>query len=162
MMNVIPDYLKMTADMIRQRPQGFQYSSLFEFGLKHGKLMKAVANPFDVVPRGIPRQCFMNATNLALGKKSFMYCEGWALNVVPVPHAWNLVEVNGRWVALDTTWPEPGKEYFGIVFTTAYLRKAMQSQKYYGLIDAYCSGWPLLKMKASETRKWKNRIMDKL
>lgn len=162
-MNVTLEYLRMTAEAVKHAPQGFVYSSLFEFALTHGKMMKPpVEMPFARVERGIPRQCFMNAANLAMGRRGFIYCEGWAMSVIPVPHAWNLVEYAGELRVLDITWRTPGTEYFGMAFKTAYLKKQLSQQKYFGLIDAWDVGWPLLKMKPSQTKQWKHPIMEKL
>lgn len=158
----IPSYLQMTADMIRHRPKGFTYASLFDFGLVHGKPMTPVPNARDYAPKGEPRQCYMNSTLLAFESRRFIYCEGWALSVIPIPHAWNLIQIRGKWYVVDSTWKEPSKEYFGVAFKTAYLKEAMRKQKYYGLIDAFCSGWPLLQLKPSQDGKWKHRVMDKL
>lgn len=161
----VMQYLKLTSEMQARngRPKGYFYSSQMEFGLAHGKLMRPSPVPLPIrVKLGESRQCFKNATELAMEGKGFLYCEGWAASVLPVQHAWNLVEHAGELHVIDTTWKQPAQEYFGIVFKTAYLTHRLARQKYYGLIDACDVDWPLLRLPPDKAHRWKHPLMDKL
>lgn len=169
----IPDYLKALAEIQAQcraangaSPE-YHYESMEAFVLAHGKQMKPEPLPFaSLFPRGVMKQCFMNAANLVLGErlnapvKKLIYCEGYALSVIPTMHAWCLAEFDGRWVVVDTTWETPGPEYFGIAFKTDFLRKSLLAQKHYGLIDSYKAKWPLLRIPPGKAGQFKHAVMD--
>ncbi|AIQ14505.1 transglutaminase domain-containing protein [Paenibacillus durus] len=44
-------------------------------------------------------------------------------------HAWNLVQLNGRWYHLDTTWDDPSPDKAGAVSTAYYLRTDSQMRR---------------------------------
>ena len=60
--------------------------------------------------------CFGNSFKLADAHPELTYVEGYALHEAtdfPVLHAW-VADKNGN--VIDSTWPTPGIEYFGVPF----------------------------------------------
>ena len=49
----------------------------------------------------VPKKCFDNAYRLARTSKNLRYCEGYALGVIPLKHAWVVNEQNE---VIDPTW----------------------------------------------------------
>jgi len=93
------------------------------------------------------RRCYYNATWMAIENPDLHYCEGFALSMIPVPHAW-CMDATGA--VMDPTWKE-GRAYFGVVFKTSFVRDQMAVRQVYGLLE-----WPgmvhILKAKESD---WK-------
>ena len=54
------------------------YEDYQEFVVKTGKYKRASKSPSDKVVMGKKKECFMNATNLAL-RNNWQYVEGWAV-----------------------------------------------------------------------------------
>ncbi|MDT3427611.1 hypothetical protein J2Z22_003174 [Paenibacillus forsythiae] len=52
-------------------------------------------------------------------------------------HAWNLVQLNGRWYHLDTTWDDPTPDRAGAVSTDYYLRTDRQMRRDHTWTRAY-------------------------
>lgn len=162
---MIETFLEQVVLLQQQVQRGhpiYHYSGIHDFVLQHGKPMERIDFPIRL---RTPKQCFMNAAHLTLDKRytrlKFLYCEGFALGVIPVQHAWNLVFVEGKWRVVDPTW-ERGVEYFGIAFKTDYLCRALRQQGHYGLIDAWRDKWPLLRIPPEKAAQWKHSVMDKL
>lgn len=93
------------------------------------------------------RQCFRNATMLALKDRTLRYAEGWACSEIgiPVQHAW-CVTREGR--VVDPTWPSPEKAtgYYGMEFDIEDVIAACTGSGYYGLIgNDWMIGSPLLR-----------------
>jgi hypothetical protein len=93
------------------------------------------------LPRGEPKQCYMNATHLALELPHLTYVEGnIAMFGIAIEHAW-CVDEEG--VVVDTTLAPDLKDgsfdrisnYFGIPFRTDYVRKASLRNGVYGMLD---------------------------
>ena len=136
-------------------PGGWKYSCIEDFILKNGRSFKPMPLP-KKVKRGKMKQCFKNAADLALdssltpGHIELVYVEGYALNIIPVHHAW-CVDREGN--VYDNTWPDGGKEYYGVMFTTSFLADRLLKSKTYGLIDQWELDWPLLRgMKGWEVK----------
>jgi hypothetical protein len=93
------------------------------------------------LPRGEPKQCYMNATHLALELPHLTYVEGnISMMGIPIEHAW-CVDEEGA--VVDPT-IAPGlkdgsfdrvSDYFGIPFRTDYVRKASLRNGVYGMLD---------------------------
>ena len=77
--------------------------------------------------------CFMNAYHLAR-ERGFTYCEGLALNLIPTLHAWVLDAKGG---VIETTWKEPGDEYYGIEFPMPFIESIMLETEIYGVINLH-------------------------
>jgi hypothetical protein len=94
--------------------------------LKYGRFWTPAKFPKDLVP-GTIKMCFANSAKLAMRSKRFVYCEGLALGIISVLHAWCIDEVGN---VVDPTWTEghgerspAGSAYLGLPFNTAYVRK---------------------------------------
>ncbi|MGN6556067.1 MAG: hypothetical protein ACTHLW_20350 [Verrucomicrobiota bacterium] len=163
-MSYITHYLEAEIKLMTRRnpePQPRNgWRSISEFVLNHGRHWKPRALPDEIKP-GKMRECFKNAADLALGfhRNNYIYCEGYALSIIPVMHAW-CVDLEGN--VIDPTWTprtgamiDTGREYFGVAIKSAYLSEALLKQKYYGLIDAWQSKWPLLTAPVAD---WKHPV----
>lgn len=101
--------------------------------LKHGRFFTPQVKP-DWMPWGQKRMCFMNATQLALSDPGMIYVEGFAdSGLIPTEHAW---VVDRRGCVFDNTWRSPGVSYVGVPFTTAFLRRSLLENEYYGVFGA--------------------------
>jgi hypothetical protein len=121
---------------------------LEEIVLANGRGMYCIANRWRDIRRGPLRNCFQNATHLAIGNlERFIYAEGYAvrpsLGLVVGEHAWLLDRQNNHSV-IDPTWRDTKDgAYLGIPFSTEYLINQLMEHKVYGLLDAYWARWPL-------------------
>lgn len=102
--------------------------------LEHGRYFTPAERPADV--KKMPdKECYRNATEVALRRPDLTYVEGFAtipeVEGLPFAHAW-LVDDKGT--VIDPTWRRPGTSYFGIPFTTDYLRQTLVRQKIYGML----------------------------
>jgi hypothetical protein len=92
-----------------------------ELLLRHGSFWSPQALPAGV-RRGLPRECFKNATELALLRPHLRYCEGIAMPArlnLPVEHAW-CVDAHGG--VVDITWENPEScVYFGLPFAREFV-----------------------------------------
>ena len=105
--------------------------------------------------RGTPKECYTNATHLALENPELTYVEGKAyIFGIAIDHAWC---VDGRGNVIDPTLAiDDGKYggidriggYFGVPFRTDYLHKAIVWNNVYGLLDYFTA--PLTVPKLAE------------
>ena len=101
--------------------------------------------------------CFKNATDLVLNDGSLIYCEGYSIGIIPVVHAWCITKTGE---VIDPTWQradKTGKQYFGIAFKRNWLMHSLLKYQYYGLIDQWHSGYPILK---EDEKEWKHPINE--
>lgn len=128
------------------------YASLDDFVLQHGRPWTPQPLPKEH-PRGVIKECFRNSAVLVMRHpRQLIYCEGYAMGLIPVMHAW-AIDNEGK--VIDPTWRTTGKEYFGIAFQFKYLCSALRKQKVYGLIDLGTFRWPLLTL---DPKTWKHPI----
>ena len=141
-MNDVLDYLKIIyAFRINSPlPPGFKYHSIETFVFKHGKRMGKRSEKSDNYPKGKIKECFRNAFLLAV-EHDLTYCEGYAMGIIPVLHAWCIDEDSH---VIDITWDE-GTEYIGVPFSIKYVNKILLERKSYGVIDNWEMKWPLLR-----------------
>ena len=131
MSEVIP-YLQMLSDTYKSMGST---RTMYDILLAHGRHFTPAKRP-SKVPKMKIKECYANATRLALSYSNLTYCEGFALyaGLFPVQHAW-VVGDNG--VVIDPTWSPVGVEYFGIPFDEEYLLSAMKKSNYYGIMDNF-------------------------
>jgi len=120
----------------KQKGMRTQEGCVLEFG------RPMVLKPNSRHKRGPMRQCFMNAVKMATSGRLVTYCEGYAMGVMPVLHAW-CVDQEGR--VIDPTWSMPDAVYYGVPFKTEYvLRRVTEAQCYVSMFDDWVNDWPLL------------------
>jgi hypothetical protein len=101
----------------------------------------------DWIERGVEKECYSNCLKqLIRHPDKVVYCEGFATSVIPVQHAWLLFE--GR--VIDPTWDpawdnQHNREYFGIAFKTEYVKRIARESGYYGVLDNFVQGYPMLR-----------------
>lgn len=111
-------------------------------------------------PEGIrkmrDRECYRNATLVALEHPQFIYCEGLASIPcigLPVEHAWVVTEEG---VVIDPTWKDLGLSYFGIPFDLDYISRAAAESGYYGVINTHT--WNQFPEESPEQFLWKGEF----
>lgn len=158
-MSDLTDYLKMLAAFPGlPKEDGYHSNNVAAFILNHGTNMADIM-PVPKSRMGKIKECYSNATHLAISDPRYVYCEGYAIGIIPVPHAWCLVEHGHKWFVWDNTWREPGDEYYGVPITTDYLRHAVIKSKHYGCIDSWNTHWPMLK---SDPDRWLHPVINQL
>jgi len=103
--------------------------------LKHGRAFQAPAHPRPKgIRKGRNKLCYMNSYHLT--EQSYRYVEGFAIaNIsvqIPLQHAWVIDERDN---VIETTWPESGLEYYGIIFDRELVDKVMLELRVYGIMD---------------------------
>ena len=102
---------------------------------KHGQEYASQPLPKGI-KKGVMKQCYMNATKLAISKRDLTYVEGLAYTPqlppgMAVAHAW-VVDKAGK--VIDNTWPNPEKcQYFGMPVPTTRLEMWAVKTKVYGI-----------------------------
>lgn len=150
-------YLNMIVDMQGSPPATSDLVySLAELVRSFGLPMVKGHLP-EGVEIGTPKFCYQNAAELALANPGrFIYCEGYAMGVIPVAHAWCVDLRTG--LVVDPTWAAiggVGEEYLGIPFLTEFLRLSLLNREVYGILENWEEGFPLLKAPlAHEPEKW--------
>jgi hypothetical protein len=140
----IQQYLGLVVE-IHQRARADlsgRYLCLEELLLEHGETHPLSSRSFGV-PRGPAHECFKNAADLVLSRRDLLYCEGFAMGVIPVLHAWCL-DASGA--VVEPTWTEElaSGGYFGLVFRRHYVWETLLARQKYGLLDNPEMDWPLL------------------
>lgn len=159
----IPECLKaevaVIVSMKRNTING--YHSISDFVLKNARVWNPQPLPSQY-PSMTPKECFANAQQLVLENGSgLIYCEGYALGVIPVLHAWCL-DSDGN--VIDPTWSgrkkrvDIGSEYFGIAFNEDYIVDRMLAiECYHSLLDDWENRWPIF---SAPVESWRHPIND--
>ena len=84
-------------------------------------------------PRGQVHACFMNAGKIALDSDRLTYVEGYvAIHGLPIEHAW-LTDGDGH--VIEPTIRNALPVYYGVEFTTDYLRATILRTETWGLLS---------------------------
>lgn len=128
----IKQYLEFTADVHDRMLKEHGLISPDRFILDNGKAYPITDETFDG-PRGQAKACYMNAGRMALSDEGATYVEGYVDVGIPIKHAW--LVVNGK--VVDPTLKPDGhvRGYFGVPFTTGYLRESIMDRKVWGLFQ---------------------------
>ncbi len=129
-----------------RRPEGWKNSSEYELVEKDGKFFTVAELPENLRTSKYlssrVKECYRNAATLVLDNPDqYIYCEGFSTSFgIPMSHAWAVDNKTGK--VVDPTWSSrnnlsPGKSYFGIAFSTDYLRKTIFDTGVWGLIPDY-------------------------
>jgi len=139
--SIMRDYLGITSQFRKSIsiPEGWSYSCLEEFVLVNGQTHQPRVKCPKWVPNiGIVKECFRNCFIAATTYPDLLtYCEGYAMAMIPVHHAWLLY--NGQ--VLDPTWDlikpyqDSIPEYYGVQFSRDYIVNAALSSGYYGVLS---------------------------
>lgn len=105
------------------------------------------------------RECFANASRLAMEDHSLTYCEGYvSVFGVPIHHAW---VINTHDKVRDPTLKKdpkiPVREYFGVAFSTDYVMKSLLINDTYGLLDGFYSQKTFIPLINGHTKDWRGR-----
>jgi hypothetical protein len=136
----LESYIKAEVAMIRSHthiPDINGYCSMGDFILRNGR----VFHPGDICWALGKQNCFQHAAVAAMEERSLTYCEGYAISIIPVLHAW-LLGPDGK--VIETTWKEMGHAYYGIPFRTDYVRSQIKLNKHYSMIDQWEKDWPTI------------------
>lgn len=162
---MLEEYLRNMSNMRRtfRVPDGFKFACFEEFVLKNGRYFNKYMPRPKWVKKGIIKECFRNCFNVAgVHRDRVIYCEGYAVgSMIPVHHAW-LVTHDGT--VIDPTWHDRGisnekTQYFGIAFDWQFVLETAMRTKYYGVIDNWHEGFPLLKSETTEFL-WKGQFLE--
>lgn len=135
--SILHDTVKQMADIYStmNKREGYKYSSSEDLVLKQGKFFTPGKRP-ENIELGSKKECFANASRLALERSDLTYVEGYAMIndrlPLPIAHAW-CVDKKGR--VVDNTWENPGVSYFGVPFKTSYLAKKLSETGIYGILS---------------------------
>jgi hypothetical protein len=144
---MLHDTVKQMADIFStmNKREGYKYSSSEDLVLKQGKFFTPEKRPDDI-KLGSKKECFANASKLALERSDLTYVEGYAMVndrlPLPIAHAW-CVDKKGR--VIDNTWENPGVAYFGVPFKTGYLAKKLSETGVYGILSGSVGSSDFLK-----------------
>ena len=140
----VKTYLEVTSGLRGDNPK-LAFSGPEQIVLTLGKSFTPQPLP-DEYSRGPQKECYKNTFQLVMENPELTYVEGFAVpdNVpIPLAHAW-AVDVDG--MVIDTTWPNPGKEYVGVAMSWEFVAETAIRTEVYGVFDMnrelYTNGFP--------------------
>lgn len=146
--NSISDYLHFVSQSrsMLNSTSNWDYHCIEQLVLTHGQPHDSIIKRPAWIKRGQMKECYSNCLKeITRNPNKVIYCEGFATSVIPVQHAWLLFD--GK--VIDPTWDDPcegqNREYFGIAFKTHYVKRTALESGYYGVLDNFAQGHPLLK-----------------
>jgi hypothetical protein len=103
----------------------------------YGEEHKAAPLP-DGVQRGIPKECYKNASLLVLERSDLTYAEGFAqvgsLPGLTFQHAWAVTKDG---TVVDPTWDDPeNSKYFGVRYERKAYLQYLYKAKLYGVLGS--------------------------
>jgi len=140
-MSSLKNYLEQMVQMqmqLRTKANGYEFNGMEDLVLKKGIHF---TKEKKFTKEGRAKECFMNAFNKMLNDDNMIYCEGFALSIIPTMHAW-CCDKKGN--VFDPTWTD-GVDYIGIPFKKQFVIKTVVEREYYGIIDNWQNKWPLIK-----------------
>jgi len=136
----LENYLTTMRDFRRQQNSKFVHSCFEDFVLAYGELHAEKMPRPKWVKKGIIKQWYNNCLKALFDNPDKLtYCEGFAMGIIPVCHAWLLHQ--GK--VIDPTWSN-GTEYFGVAFRSDYVFRIAAETGYAGVLDNWHQGFPLL------------------
>jgi len=139
----ILNYLSNIAKMKKGfgKKSELKYVGIEDLVLQHGIHCKPFTFPANY-ERGKLKECYNNALDLALAHPNLTYVEGYAMGVIPTPHAWC---VDSQLNVYDPTWKaDYGQRYFGIPFKTRFVLDTVMAKGTYGVLENWEQKFPLL------------------
>ena len=130
-------------------PPDFKYSCVEDFVLREGMFYGGRSDNSNEYKKGKMKDCYRNAYLLADAFSDLTYCEGYAMGIIPVLHAW-CIDSEGQ--VIDNTWPD-GSEYYGVRFKFWFVTDTIFRHRCWGVIDNWQDKWPLLRGEGD--KKWK-------
>lgn len=116
---VLCDALHFEATMI-ERSIGPGQKPTARLTLSHGLWFTPAIGRYGDLPWGEPKQCFRNSLLWAmLQPDRFIYCEGYAVGIIPIHHGWLIDRVTRA--VVDLTWRERRFVYVGLPFRSEFL-----------------------------------------
>jgi hypothetical protein len=146
--NVLKNHLQMIRDFHNrmQRSDGANYSCVADFILSLGREFKAAPWTLkEKYHKRTPKECYANATHLALVHPEYTYVEGYCFHddLIPIAHAWC---VDSQGVVFDPTLKNPEDfVYFGVPFKTDFVVNFIQEKGSYGVIDDWQRHFPMFR-----------------
>jgi hypothetical protein len=133
-------YMRMLTLAVKPLPKR-RHGCPNRFMLEFGSTFKPEPLPDNIKP-GTIKYCYQNATDLMISHK-LIYCEGYALGIIPVQHAWCCTP-DGK--VIDPTWvgDRLGMGYFGIPFDRDYVMNKIIRTERYSIIENWNEKWPFL------------------
>jgi len=134
----VAEYVAMMAAFHSTRGTDQKYNYFLKL-IRDGKFYGAQPLPKKYA-YGEMKQCFANSYNLAINHDDLTYCEGIAIGIIPVHHAW---VINAKDRVIDVTWRtrendgaykhNPGEmAYLGLKFTREDLQVNLVRHHQYG------------------------------
>ena len=109
-----------------------------EFVLKYGRPYLMNKHSISKFPKGIPKQCYMNAFHLMESDPDLVYVEGFcSIGIIPIEHAWC---INKKGKVVDSTLKISKSKinpcgYFGVPFKKEYIYATALKTKYFGILS---------------------------
>ena len=115
----------------RGTPEGWKYGSYEALVLAEGTSWDD-PDSITLDINGELKDCYQNSLHYAI-ENGLLYCEGYAQgSIIPVMHAWVYDPDNDK--VIETTWRDPGSEYYGVAMDPWEAGRAMVANGYYGLL----------------------------